>query len=78
MSTFQFEHLRLDESLRRFLETFRLPGESAEITKIMQEFSGLIFKRKFLLNKNLNFDTCATFNKIVKPEVQLILILKHY
>uniref|UniRef100_A0A915DUN0 SEC7 domain-containing protein n=1 Tax=Ditylenchus dipsaci TaxID=166011 RepID=A0A915DUN0_9BILA len=36
---FQFDNTRIDEALRRFLESFRLPGESAEISKIMQHFS---------------------------------------
>lgn len=37
-----------------FLESFRLPGEAAEISKIMQQFSGILFihfikrKKKYL------------------------------
>lgn len=43
VTSFPFENTRLDEALRVFLETFRLPGESAEISKIMQHFSGTNF-----------------------------------
>jgi brefeldin A-resistance guanine nucleotide exchange factor 1 len=38
--SFPFEGLRIDQALRIFLEAFRLPGEAAEISKIMQYFSG--------------------------------------
>uniref|UniRef100_A0A7E4ZYQ2 SEC7 domain-containing protein n=1 Tax=Panagrellus redivivus TaxID=6233 RepID=A0A7E4ZYQ2_PANRE len=36
---FKFEDTRLDQALRAFLDSFRLPGEAAEIAKILQEFS---------------------------------------
>ncbi|KAI1710082.1 sec7 domain-containing protein [Ditylenchus destructor] len=39
VQSFNFENTRIDEALRRFLESFRLPGESAEISKIMQHFA---------------------------------------
>ncbi|VDP01466.1 unnamed protein product [Heligmosomoides polygyrus] len=38
--SFPFENTRLDDALRMFLETFRLPGEAAEISMVMQHFSG--------------------------------------
>uniref|UniRef100_A0A158P6M8 SEC7 domain-containing protein n=1 Tax=Angiostrongylus cantonensis TaxID=6313 RepID=A0A158P6M8_ANGCA len=40
VSSFPFENTRLDDALRMFLETFRLPGEAAEISMVMQHFSG--------------------------------------
>lgn len=39
--SFPFENTRLDDALRMFLETFRLPGEAAEISMVMQHFAGL-------------------------------------
>ncbi|CAI4230553.1 unnamed protein product [Auanema sp. JU1783] len=39
-----FENTRLDEALRIFLETFRLPGEAAEISMVMQHFSDQWYK----------------------------------
>lgn len=38
--SFPFENTRLDDALRMFLETFRLPGEAAEISMVMQHFAG--------------------------------------
>jgi brefeldin A-resistance guanine nucleotide exchange factor 1 len=40
VESFPFEGARLDEALRMFLESFRLPGEAAEISKIIQQFAG--------------------------------------
>ncbi|MFH4973909.1 hypothetical protein AB6A40_000618 [Gnathostoma spinigerum] len=37
--SFSFENVRLDDALRLFLETFRLPGEAAEISMVMQHFA---------------------------------------
>ncbi|XP_020154266.1 ARF guanine-nucleotide exchange factor GNOM [Aegilops tauschii subsp. strangulata] len=37
--TFDFEKLNLDAALRLFLETFRLPGESQKIQRILEAFS---------------------------------------
>ncbi|CAI5445758.1 unnamed protein product [Caenorhabditis angaria] len=39
VKSFPFSGNRLDVSLRMFLETFRLPGEAAEISMVMQHFS---------------------------------------
>ena len=39
VKSFPFENTRLDVALRMFLETFRLPGEAAEISMVMQHFS---------------------------------------
>ena len=37
--SFHFHDLRVDEALRSFLESFRLPGESPVIEHIMEFFS---------------------------------------
>ncbi|PIK45931.1 putative golgi-specific brefeldin A-resistance guanine nucleotide exchange factor 1 isoform X2 [Apostichopus japonicus] len=39
MRTFQLEETRLDESLRMFLETFRLPGEAPVIQHVLEHFA---------------------------------------
>ena len=39
VQSFHFAGLRLDLALRQFLETFRLPGDAAEIDKIINHFS---------------------------------------
>jgi len=41
--TFGFQDQRVDEALRSFLETFRLPGESPVIEHIMESFSENVF-----------------------------------
>jgi len=42
--SFQFQGLCVDEALRIYLETFRLPGESAEIEILIQAFSDHWFR----------------------------------
>ncbi|XGW13828.1 hypothetical protein V3C99_000264 [Haemonchus contortus] len=44
VQSFPFENTRLDDALRMFLETFRLPGEAAEISMVMQHFSEQWYK----------------------------------
>ncbi|CAN6221042.1 unnamed protein product [Urochloa humidicola] len=39
--TFDFKEMNLDAALRLFLETFRLPGESQKIQRILEAFSEL-------------------------------------
>ena len=39
ISTFNFAQVRLDEALRSFLESFRLPGEAPVISYILEAFS---------------------------------------
>lgn len=39
LDTFDFSNLRVDEALRQLLNSFRLPGESALIERIVSEFS---------------------------------------
>ena len=39
VSTFSFEGDRLDEAMRAFLATFRLPGEAQKIDRIMETFA---------------------------------------
>lgn len=39
VKTFEFTDVRIDEALRSFLETFRLPGEAPTISLIMENFA---------------------------------------
>lgn len=39
LATFNFNGLRVDEALREMLETFRLPGEAALISTLLEAFS---------------------------------------
>ncbi|ODN01253.1 Golgi-specific brefeldin A-resistance guanine nucleotide exchange factor 1 [Orchesella cincta] len=39
VTSFEFQNTRIDEALRLFLETFRLPGEAPLISHVLEEFS---------------------------------------
>lgn len=39
MSSFDFSDKHIDEALRQFLESFRLPGESQIIERILERFA---------------------------------------
>ncbi len=39
VESFNFSNLRIDEALRMFLETFRLPGEAPLISTVMEHFA---------------------------------------
>ena len=39
VESFNFQKMRIDESLRLFLETFRLPGEAPLISAVMENFA---------------------------------------
>ena len=41
--SFHFKDVRLDEAMRQFLETFRLPGESPVIEHIMEHFTAVYY-----------------------------------
>ncbi|XP_010519703.1 PREDICTED: ARF guanine-nucleotide exchange factor GNL2 [Tarenaya hassleriana] len=44
--TFEFTGMSLDTALRTFLETFRLPGESQKIERIIEAFSERFFQQQ--------------------------------
>ncbi|KAK4371058.1 hypothetical protein RND71_010533 [Anisodus tanguticus] len=52
--TFDFEDMNLDIALRLFLETFRLPGESQKIARILEAFSERYYEQspQILANKD--------------------------
>ncbi|KAF6137057.1 hypothetical protein GIB67_030821 [Kingdonia uniflora] len=52
--TFDFEEMNLDTALRLFLETFRLPGESQKIQRVLEAFSERYYEQSqhILANKD--------------------------
>lgn len=52
--TFDFEGMNLDTALRLFLETFRLPGESQKIERVLEAFSERYYEQspQILANKD--------------------------
>ncbi|XXG41214.1 hypothetical protein AAC387_Pa01g1726 [Persea americana] len=52
--TFDFEDMNLDTALRLFLETFRLPGESQKIQRVLEAFSERYYEQSphILANKD--------------------------
>ncbi|XP_065652483.1 Golgi-specific brefeldin A-resistance guanine nucleotide exchange factor 1 isoform X4 [Hydra vulgaris] len=52
VGSFAMKNLRIDEALRNFLESFRLPGESPVISLILEEFSSVYFNNNPVPYKN--------------------------
>lgn len=52
--TFDFQDMNLDNALRIFLETFRLPGESQKIQRVLEAFAESYFEQSsdILVNKD--------------------------
>ncbi|XP_059624174.1 ARF guanine-nucleotide exchange factor GNOM-like [Cornus florida] len=52
--TFDFQDMNLDTALRLFLETFRLPGESQKIQRVLEAFSERYYEQSphILVNKD--------------------------
>uniref|UniRef100_A0A5B7BDY5 Putative ARF guanine-nucleotide exchange factor GNOM-like n=1 Tax=Davidia involucrata TaxID=16924 RepID=A0A5B7BDY5_DAVIN len=52
--TFDFQDMNLDTALRVFLETFRLPGESQKIQRVLEAFAGRYHEQSpnILVNKD--------------------------
>ncbi|KAH0457881.1 hypothetical protein IEQ34_013196 [Dendrobium chrysotoxum] len=52
--TFDFQDMNLDTALRIFLETFRLPGESQKIQRVLEAFSERYYEQSphILVNKD--------------------------
>lgn len=52
--TFDFRNMNLDTALRIFLETFRLPGESQKIQRVLEAFSESYYEQSsnILVNKD--------------------------
>lgn len=54
VGTFNFQDINLDTALRIFLETFRLPGESQKIQRVLEAFSERYYEQSthILVNKD--------------------------
>ncbi|KAJ8774609.1 hypothetical protein K2173_017055 [Erythroxylum novogranatense] len=52
--TFDFQTMNMDDALRLFLETFRLPGESQKIQRVLEAFSEIYYEQSpnILANKD--------------------------
>ncbi|KAL5723576.1 hypothetical protein ACHQM5_006960 [Ranunculus cassubicifolius] len=50
--TFDFQDMNLDTALRLFLETFRLPGESQKIQRVLEAFSERYYEQSQLILAN--------------------------
>ncbi|XP_042492770.1 ARF guanine-nucleotide exchange factor GNL2 [Macadamia integrifolia] len=60
-ATFDFSGMILDTALRTFLETFRLPGESQKIHRILEEFSEKFYDQQsseIFVSKDAVFILC--------------------
>lgn len=61
--TFKFDGLRVDEALRMYLETFRLPGEAPVIQRLIEAFSSYWSVSIYLINMHkssvLPYQNCA-------------------
>ncbi|KAK5816093.1 hypothetical protein F5H01DRAFT_343687 [Linnemannia elongata] len=78
---FDFNGKRLDESLRELLETFRLPGESQQIERIMELFAATYFATKpraiasqdaaFILGYAVVMLNTDQHNRVVKGRMSL-------
>ncbi|KAI1297610.1 GDP/GTP exchange factor for ARF [Mortierella claussenii] len=81
MQLFDFHGKRLDESLRELLETFRLPGESQQIERIMELFAATYFATKpkeiasqdaaFILGYAVVMLNTDQHNRVVKERMSL-------
>ncbi|XP_031483005.1 ARF guanine-nucleotide exchange factor GNL2-like [Nymphaea colorata] len=59
-STFDFKNMILDAALRNFLETFRLPGESQKIQRILEAFAERFYEQsdEMFVDKDAVFVLC--------------------
>jgi Sec7-like guanine-nucleotide exchange factor len=46
IETFDFSGRRIDDALRVFLESFRLPGEAQKIERLMQAFAARVWTQE--------------------------------
>ena len=78
ISDFNFKGLRLDEALRMLTESFRLPGESQQIDRILDNFAYYYFQSNTNGNRSLSIPDdsltfCACIEKIKSQDAAYIL-----
>ncbi|XP_043722514.1 ARF guanine-nucleotide exchange factor GNOM-like [Telopea speciosissima] len=63
--TFDFEDMNLDTALRLFLETFRLPGESQKIERVLEAFSERYYEQSPLILANKDAALLLSYSLIM-------------
>ncbi|KAL7132787.1 hypothetical protein ABFS83_12G097400 [Erythranthe nasuta] len=63
--TFDFQDMNLDTALRLFLETFRLPGESQKIQRVLEAFSGRYYEQSPLILANRDAALLLSYSLIM-------------
>ncbi|CAL0308935.1 unnamed protein product [Lupinus luteus] len=63
--TFDFQHMNLDTALRLFLETFRLPGESQKIHRVLEAFSERYYEQSPLILANKDASLVLSYSMIM-------------
>lgn len=74
MHLFEFNGLRVDEALRLLLKSFRLPGESQQIERIVE-----LFAESYVswLSEDSNLPSCDPDQEVVKPDRDAVFILSY-
>ncbi|KAG6426237.1 hypothetical protein SASPL_110457 [Salvia splendens] len=63
--TYDFQDMNLDTALRLFLETFRLPGESQKIQRVLEAFSGRYYEQSPLILANRDAALLLSYSLIM-------------
>ncbi|KAM7268957.1 hypothetical protein ACFE04_024454 [Oxalis oulophora] len=63
--TFDFQDMHLDTALRLFLETFRLPGESQKIQRVLEAFSERYYEQSPLILANKDAALLLSYSLIM-------------
>ncbi|KAF8652076.1 hypothetical protein HU200_063022 [Digitaria exilis] len=63
--TFDFKEINLDAALRLFLETFRLPGESQKIQRILEAFSERYYEQSPQIFVNIDAALVLSYSVIL-------------
>ncbi|KAJ6683864.1 hypothetical protein OIU85_007550 [Salix viminalis] len=63
--TFDFQDMNLDTALRLFLETFRLPGESQKIQRVLEAFSERYYEQSPLILANKDAALLLSYSLIM-------------
>ncbi|OIW14185.1 hypothetical protein TanjilG_21325 [Lupinus angustifolius] len=63
--TFDFQDMNLDTALRLFLETFRLPGESQKIHRVLEAFSERYYEQSPLILANKDASLVLSYSMIM-------------
>ncbi|CAL5048308.1 unnamed protein product [Urochloa decumbens] len=63
--TFDFKEMNLDAALRLFLETFRLPGESQKIQRILEAFSERYYEQSPQIFVNIDAALVLSYSVIL-------------